>query len=49
MSKNTSANRPAKEVRPEVKSKPEITELSFEAMETISGGHKGCSYASSLL
>jgi hypothetical protein len=38
MSKNTSANRPAKEVRPEVKSKPEITELSFEAMETLSGG-----------
>jgi hypothetical protein len=40
MSKNTSANRPAKEVRPEVKSKPEITELSFEAMETLSGGGK---------
>lgn len=40
MSKNTSANRPAKEVRQEVKSKPEITELSFEAMETLSGGCK---------
>jgi hypothetical protein len=38
--KNTSANRPANEVRPEVKSKPEITELSFEAMETLSGGGK---------
>ena len=36
--KNTAANRPVKEVRPEVKSKPEITELSFEAMETLSGG-----------
>lgn len=40
--KNTSANRPANEVRPEVKSKPEITELSFEAMETLSGGRGKC-------
>jgi hypothetical protein len=38
MSKNTSANPPEKEVRQQGQNKPEITELSFEAMETISGG-----------
>jgi hypothetical protein len=38
MSKNTSANPPQKEVRQQGQNKPEITELSFEAMETLSGG-----------
>ncbi|MFM2378201.1 MAG: hypothetical protein RLZZ143_777 [Cyanobacteriota bacterium] len=36
--KNTAANPPEKEVRQQGQNKPEITELSFEAMETISGG-----------
>ncbi len=39
MSKNnTSANLPEQKVRQQGQNKPEITELSFEAMETISGG-----------
>ena len=38
MSKNTDANPPKKVVRQQGQNKPEITELSFEAMETISGG-----------
>jgi hypothetical protein len=38
MFKNTSANRLEKEVRQQGQNQPEITELSFEAMETISGG-----------
>jgi|GEM_PF-4271419 len=38
MSNKNTANRPAKEVRSQVNSKPQITELSFEAMETLSGG-----------
>jgi hypothetical protein len=38
MSKNTSANPPQKEVRQKGQNQPEITELSFEAMETLSGG-----------
>jgi hypothetical protein len=36
--KNTAANPPEKEVRQQGQNKPEITELSFEAMETLSGG-----------
>ncbi len=36
MSKNN--NRSEKEVRKPVENKPEIVELSFEAMETLSGG-----------
>lgn len=41
MSKNntsTSRPRPEKETNQQGQNKPEITELSFEAMETISGG-----------
>jgi hypothetical protein len=38
--KNTAANPPEKEVRQQGQNKPEITELSFEAMETLSGGGK---------
>ncbi len=41
MSKNkTSANSPEKEVRQKGQNKSEIIELSFEAMETLSGGAK---------
>ncbi|MBU7586934.1 MAG: hypothetical protein KAF91_29480 [Nostoc sp. TH1S01] len=39
MSKNNNVtNRQKKEVRQQEQNKPAITELSFEAMETISGG-----------
>ncbi|MBF2005852.1 hypothetical protein ACF3DV_17725 [Chlorogloeopsis fritschii PCC 9212] len=36
--KNTATNKPEKEVRQQEQNQTEITELSFEAMETISGG-----------
>jgi hypothetical protein len=36
--KNIAANRPEKETRQKEQNKPEVAELSFEAMETISGG-----------
>lgn len=47
MSKNTSANPPQKEVRQQGQNKPEIIELSFEAMETLSGGDKCWFYQNS--
>ena len=47
MSKNTSANPPQKEVRQQGQNKPEITELSFEEMETLSGGRGRTKWKSS--